>query len=86
MDEDSRVRRRNRACVGTGLALGTAVGAIAGLLAPSGGFVLTLIGASGGVLAGRLIASHISVEEWDPPPNHQSYVGANTPDDDDASP
>jgi len=47
-----------------------------------GGVLLPAIGAVvGGVVSG-LVALHISIEEWDPPFNRRSYVGARSPDDD----
>jgi hypothetical protein len=39
-----------------------------------------------GAMVGRVFASHISADEWDPPPNERPYVGAQSPDDDIASP
>jgi hypothetical protein len=80
--EDDRTQRRNRAGVASGLAAGAGVGVLVGTFTWPGVFVLGAIGAVAGGLGGRLLASHISPEEWDPALSHRPYVGANSPDDD----
>jgi hypothetical protein len=81
-DEDDRGRRRDRACVASGLVAGAVLGAFAGVFAPASALFLTLAGTVVGGVAGRLVAFQISVDDWDPPSSHHSYVGAASPDDD----
>lgn len=84
-DTDDRIGRRDRACVAGGFGGGAGLGALVGALAPPVAVALIGIGALVGAVAGRLIASRIPADEWDPTWEHRSYVGANTPDDDLAS-
>jgi hypothetical protein len=79
-DEDERARRRDLACIAAGVTAGGGAGLLASAaLGPSG--LLFAIGALAGGILGRLFASRISAEEWDPPPTHHAFVGANSPDD-----
>ena len=66
--EDDRPRRRDRACLFAG--------------APANLVALTLIGVIAGGIAGKLLAYHISADEWDPRFNQRPHVGTNSPDDD----
>ena len=74
--EDDRPRRRDRACVVTGLLAGGVLGTLAG------GVVLAVIGAVAGGVAGKAIALRISADEWDPLWSPRPYVGTKSPDDD----
>ena len=82
--EDDRPRRRDRACLFAGLLTGAAVGALAGASAPSTIAALALVGSVLGGVAGKVIASHISADEWDPRFNQRPHVGTSSPDDDDS--
>ena len=80
--EDDRPRRRDRTCLLAGLLTGATVGALAGASAPSSIVALGLVGIMVGGLAGKVIASHISADEWDPPFHRRPHVGTSSPDDD----
>jgi len=80
--EDDRPRRRDRACLLAGLLTGATVGALAGAPAASSIVALASVGIIVGGLAGKMIASHISADEWDPRFNQRPHVGASSPDDD----
>ncbi len=84
-DEDERGRRRDLACVASGLTAGAGLGWLAGAFAWPAGLLFAIGGALAGGTVGRWAAYHISADEWDPPPSHRPYVGANSPDDDIAS-
>jgi hypothetical protein len=84
-DEDDRGRRRDRACVASGLIAGAVLGAFAGFFVPPSLLFLTLAGTVAGGVVGRLVAFQISVDDWDPSSSPHSYVGAASPDDDFAS-
>jgi len=83
---DDRTGRRDRACVAGGFVVGAGLGALLGSFGSSSAVVLIGIGALSGAIVGRLIASHIPADEWDPTWRRRSYVGTNSPDDDLASP
>jgi len=78
--EDDRPRRRDRACIVSGLLAGAALGTL------TGGVVFAAIGAVVGAVAGRAIALRISKDEWDPLWSQRPYVGTRSPDDDIARP
>jgi hypothetical protein len=80
--EDDRPRRRDRACLFGGLLTGATVGALAGASAPSHIVAVALVGIVVGGLAGKLLAAHISADEWDPRFNQRPHVGTSSPDDD----
>jgi outer membrane lipoprotein SlyB len=80
--EDDRPRRRDRACLAIGVAAGAGVGVAMGAFAWLSVALLGALGAVAGGVLGRLIASRISADEWDPRETHRPYVGANSPDDD----
>jgi hypothetical protein len=80
--EDDRPRRRGLTCVASGTLTGAALGGLAATLGSTSPSVLIAIGAIVGALASALIAPHLSLEEWNPPLHHHSYVGTNSPDDD----
>ena len=84
-DEDDRGRQRDLSCVAAGLTAGAGLGWLAGAFAWPAGFFFAVGGALAAGTIGRWIAYHLSAEEWDPPPSHRPYVGANSPDDDIAS-
>jgi hypothetical protein len=83
--EDDRPRRRDRACVAVGLMAGAGLGALAGIFARPSLLLLTAVGTIVGGITGRLIAPHVSSDEWDPPTPWQPFVGASSPDDDSAT-
>ena len=66
----------------SGFGIGAGLGALAAALAPPVAVALVGIGALGGAIAGRVIASRVSADDWDPTGGQRSYVGANSPDDD----
>ena len=80
--EDDRPRRRDRACLLAGLLTGATVGALAGASAPSSIIALGLVGIVLGGVAGKVLASRISADEWDPRFNQRPHVGTSSPDDD----
>jgi hypothetical protein len=82
LEEDDRPRRRDRACLLAGLLTGATVGALAGASAPSNLVALALVGIIAGGAAGKVLASHISADEWDPRFNQRPHVGTSSPDDD----
>jgi hypothetical protein len=82
--EDDRRRRRDLTCITTGLAAGAGLGVLAGAFVATGGMILAAIGALVGAVGSKLIARHISADDWDPPLNRRSYVGTRSPDGDDA--
>ena len=84
--EDDRARRRDLTGVVTGLLTGAGLGALAGAFARPSGIVLAVIGALIGGIAGKAVALRISPDDWDPRFDRRPYVGANSPDDDVASP
>ena len=84
--EDDRALRRDLTCVATGLLAGGALGVVAAAFIPGVGIALTVAAALVGGFAGKAIALRISVDDWDPSFNRRPYVGANSPDDDVASP
>jgi hypothetical protein len=83
-EEEDRLRRRDRACVLTGLGVGAGVGAFAALFVPPGVVVFALIagGAMAGGIVGKSAARRISTTEWDPLQDGRPHVGAVSPDDD----
>ncbi len=83
--DDDRALRRDVTCVVTGLLAGAVLGTFASLLGAPSGLLLAAMAAVIGAVVSGLVALHISVDEWDPPLNHRSYVGARSPDDDIAS-
>ncbi|HEY7371656.1 MAG TPA: hypothetical protein VIF57_05705 [Polyangia bacterium] len=84
-DEEDRARRRNRACVATGLLAGAGLGTLAAALVPVSAPLSGLVGAALGGVISRAIAPHISASEWDPHFSRRPFVGARSPDDDVAS-
>jgi hypothetical protein len=84
-DEADRARRRNRACVATGLLVGAGLGTLAAAFVPVSAPLTGLLGAALGGAISRAIAPHISADEWDPRFSRRPFVGARSPDDDDAS-
>jgi hypothetical protein len=84
--DDDRPRRRELTCLTSGSAIGAALGALAVHLVPTSPSVLVAIGAAIGAIVGglasALVAPHLSLEDWNPPLHHHSYVGTNSPDDD----
>ena len=80
--EDDRPRRRELTCLASGSLTGALLGTLIGNLVPTSRGVLIAISASVGAFAGALIASHLSLDEWNPQLHHHSYVGTNSPDDD----
>jgi hypothetical protein len=84
--KDDRLLRRDVTCVATGLLAGGVLGALAAAaFIPVGAAALTVVGAALGAVASWAVAMRISADDWDPPFNRRPYVGANSPDDDDAS-
>lgn len=83
-DDEARLRNRDRACIAAGVVAGVGFGALAGAFARPGAVFLIVLGALLGGVFGRSVASHISADDWDPPPSRRPYVGANSPDDDGA--
>ena len=83
--DDDRALRRDVTCVVTGLLAGAVLGMLAIVLGVPGGMFLPAIAAVIGAVLSGLVALQISVDEWDPPLSHRSYVGARSPDDDIAS-
>jgi hypothetical protein len=81
-DEDDRPFRRDLTCITAGMVVGGGLGALLGVLARPAALLLTAAGALAGGIVGRWISFHVSSDEWDPPPVHRSWVGANSPDDD----
>src|SRR5262249_4198377 len=84
-DEADRTRRPNRACAPGGLRGGAARGGRAATITPVSAFLSGMMGAARGGAFGRAIATRISPDEWAPPFNRRPFVGARSPDDDDAS-
>jgi hypothetical protein len=82
LEEDDRARKRDLACIATGLWMGAGVGLLVGPFVWPIGLLFLTAGTLVGGIVGRIAAPHISVEEWDPPPNRRPYVGTNSPDDD----
>jgi uncharacterized protein YcfJ len=80
--EDDRPRRREFTCLAGGSLIGAVLGTLAVSLVPTNPSALIAAGAIVGGFAGRLIAPHLSIEEWNPQLHHHSYVGTNSPDDD----
>ena len=80
--EDDRPRRRDRACLFAGLLTGATVGVLAGAPAISSIVALALVGIMVGGVGGKVIASRISADEWDPRFHQRPHVGASSPDDD----
>jgi hypothetical protein len=86
--EEARGRRRDLSCVASGVSTGVGLGWLAGVIAWPVGLGMAIgsaVGALAGGTFGRWAAYHLSADEWDPPPSHRPYVGANSPDDDIAS-
>jgi hypothetical protein len=85
-EEDDRADRRDRTGVATGALVGSTLGlGLATTLAhPAMAALSTLGGALLGALAGKLIASRVSVDDWDPRASDRPWVGMHTPDDDSA--
>jgi hypothetical protein len=81
-EEDDRARRRDRACMTSGALTGAGTGVLAAALTGPSGLFLGLVGALAGGIIGRLVANHISADEWDPLDGERPYVGTNSPDDD----
>jgi len=82
LEEDDRPRRRDRACLFAGLLAGAAVGALAGAPAVSSIVALTLVGIMIGGVGGKVLATRISADEWDPRFRQRPHVGASSPDAD----
>lgn len=70
--------------MGTGAAVGAAVGVLIGALLPGGGPTSAAVGAAAGgflgAVAGRALAARVVIDDWEPLPTPQSYVGARVPD------
>jgi outer membrane lipoprotein SlyB len=66
----------------SGALTGAGTGVLAAALTGPSGLVLGLVGAVAGGFIGRMVARHISADEWDPLESERPYVGTNSPDDD----
>lgn len=81
-DEEDRARRRDRASVASGLGVGAGLGALVTALASPFAWLIVGAGALAGGAVGKIVGLFLPRDDWDPPLNRRSYVGARSPDDD----